>query len=320
MRKCAGWKITCGRGPGRIGWQTATGVSDARQRAALDQFRRSDPPLAGRRAAADRPGGAHPGAGCSPSPPSWRWRTSWQCCCARPANPSRLAAARLSEELAVIARNERRFLGFSDDDTGFDPDRYKGKVVVATMHKAKGLEWDRVYLMSVNNYDFPSGCRIHLYIAEKWYLRDNLNLQAEALAQLEAALAYQPNTTGTRKARPRQSARLDYVRERLRLLYVGITRARRSWSSPGTPVARGESHPTEAFRELSNSGAPMRLPMDSTCSFPLNHQYRLSTLESDSQLSSHGIPMNLPETSSSARQPAGLRRCRRRFYYAACSA
>ena len=63
----------------------------------------------------------------------------------------------LSDELAVIARNERRFLGFSDDDLGFDPERYKGKVVVATMHKAKGLEWDRVYLMSVNNYDFPSG-------------------------------------------------------------------------------------------------------------------------------------------------------------------
>ena len=57
----------------------------------------------------------------------------------------------LSDELAVIARNERRFLGFSDSDSGFEPDKYKGKVVVSTMHKAKGLEWDRVYLMSVNN-------------------------------------------------------------------------------------------------------------------------------------------------------------------------
>ncbi len=44
----------------------------------------------------------------------------------------------LTEELAVIARNERRFLGFSEDDTGFDPDQYPGKVVVATIHKAKG--------------------------------------------------------------------------------------------------------------------------------------------------------------------------------------
>ena len=71
----------------------------------------------------------------------------------------------LSEELAVIARNERRFLGFSGDDTGFDPQRYAGKVIVATIHKAKGLEWDRVYLLSANNYDFPSGAAGgHLYI------------------------------------------------------------------------------------------------------------------------------------------------------------
>jgi DNA helicase-2/ATP-dependent DNA helicase PcrA len=60
----------------------------------------------------------------------------------------------LTQELAVIARNERRFIGFSTDDSGFDPDRYRGRVVVTTIHKAKGLEWDRVYIMSVN-MDFP---------------------------------------------------------------------------------------------------------------------------------------------------------------------
>jgi len=38
-----------------------------------------------------------------------------------------------TEELAVIARNERRFLGFGEEDTGFDPDKYRGKVIVATM-------------------------------------------------------------------------------------------------------------------------------------------------------------------------------------------
>src|SRR5574341_404385 len=53
----------------------------------------------------------------------------------------------LTAELAVIAKNERRFIGFSSDDSGFDPEQHKGKVVVTTMHKAKGLEWDRVYLM-----------------------------------------------------------------------------------------------------------------------------------------------------------------------------
>lgn len=132
----------------------------------------------------------------------------------------------LTGELAVIARNERRFLGFSEEDIGFNPEAYKGRVVVATMHKAKGLEWDRVYLMSVNNYDFPSGMIYDKYIAEKWFLRDKLNLEAETLAQLNALLSggeYDWYREGEASAQ----ARLDYARERLRLLYVGITRAKR---------------------------------------------------------------------------------------------
>ncbi len=54
---------------------------------------------------------------------------------------------------------------FSQDDTGFDPERHKGKVVLGTIHKAKGLEWDRVYLMSVNNYDFPAGSSYDQFIS-----------------------------------------------------------------------------------------------------------------------------------------------------------
>jgi ATP-dependent exoDNAse (exonuclease V) beta subunit len=88
----------------------------------------------------------------------------------------------LAGELAVIAKNERRFLGFSEDDSGFDPDAHPGEVVIATIHKAKGLEWDRVYLMSVNSYNFPAGEEADRYISEKWFLRDNLNLEAETLA------------------------------------------------------------------------------------------------------------------------------------------
>ena len=132
----------------------------------------------------------------------------------------------MTEELAVVARNERRFLGFSDDDIGFDPDRHKGKVVVATIHKAKGLEWDRVYLMSVNNYDFPSGVGYDRYIAEKWFVRDHLNLEAEALAQLDAAFSTD-EYTWYQEGTPTQKARLDYISERLRLFYVGITRAKK---------------------------------------------------------------------------------------------
>jgi DNA helicase-2/ATP-dependent DNA helicase PcrA len=112
------------------------------------------------------------------------------------------------------------------DDSGFDPDRHRGRVVVTTMHKAKGLEWDRVYMMSVNNYDFPSYQPGDRYISEKWFVRGELNLEAEALAQLEATMS--DNTFDWyEEGAASLKARLDYVRERLRLLYVGITRARR---------------------------------------------------------------------------------------------
>jgi DNA helicase-2/ATP-dependent DNA helicase PcrA len=132
----------------------------------------------------------------------------------------------LIAELEFITKNERRFLGFSQADIGFDPDQHQGEVVVATIHKAKGLEWDRVYLMSINNYDFPSGYPDDVYIAEKWFVRDRLNLEAEALRHLHALFLKDLSDQQVEGDATKQ-ARLDYAAERLRLLYVGITRARR---------------------------------------------------------------------------------------------
>ncbi len=159
--------------------------------------------------------------------------------------------SQLSEELGVIARNERRFLGFSEADSGFEPDKYKGTVVVSTMHKAKGLEWDRVYLLSVNNYDFPSGITGDSFISEKWFIRDNLNLEAEALAQLEALVStdeYHWYTEGDAS----QQAREDYVRERLRLLYVAITRAKKELIITWNNGRRGELQPAVPLMALKS--------------------------------------------------------------------
>jgi DNA helicase-2/ATP-dependent DNA helicase PcrA len=134
------------------------------------------------------------------------------------------------EELRAISNNERRFIGFDDAEAGYEPK--PGVVTVATMHAAKGLEWDRVYLMAVSNYGFPSALPYDSYIGEKWYVRGSddravarLNLQAEALAQLDA-LARRGGDSYV-EGEATVQARLDYAQERLRLLYVGITRARR---------------------------------------------------------------------------------------------
>ncbi len=156
----------------------------------------------------------------------------------------------LTSELAVIAKNERRFIGFSSDDSGFDPERHRGKVVVTTMHKAKGLEWDRVYMMSVNNYDFPSNTPNDQFISEKWFVRGSLNLEAEALAQLTALESNSEYDWYEEGAATMQS-RLGYVKERLRLLYVGITRAKRDLIVTWNSGRKGDATPSLAFSELT---------------------------------------------------------------------
>ena len=155
----------------------------------------------------------------------------------------------LTAELAVIAKNERRFIGFSADDSGFDPEQHKGKVVVTTMHKAKGLEWDRVYLMSVNNYDFPSNQPNDRFISERWFLRSNLNLEAEALAQLSAATSsgeYDWYDEGAATL----ASRVDYVKERLRLFYVGITRAKKELIVTWNTGRQGDATPSLALSAM----------------------------------------------------------------------
>jgi DNA helicase-2/ATP-dependent DNA helicase PcrA len=155
----------------------------------------------------------------------------------------------LTSELAVIAKNERRFIGFSSDDSGFDPERHRGKAVVTTMHKAKGLEWDRVYMMSVNNYDFPSNMPNDRFISEKWFVRSGLNLEAEALAQL-TALESTGEYDGYEEGAATMQSRQGYVKERLRLLYVGITRAKKDLIVTWNSGRQGDATPSLAMSEL----------------------------------------------------------------------
>ena len=148
-------------------------------------------------------------------------------------------------ELTNIAQGKRRLRSIEADKAGFDPDAHKGEVIVATMHGAKGLEWDRVYLLSVNDYEFPSGLEGDKFRAERWFIRDNLSMEAEVLAQVDSVLDEQEYSEGAAT----HEARLDYARERLRLLYVGITRARKELMIT-TNVGRGKNKPAEAFIAL----------------------------------------------------------------------
>ena len=153
------------------------------------------------------------------------------------------------EIMEAITKNKVKLLGFSSEDIGFDPDHYQGKVVVATIHKAKGLEWDKVYLISVNNYDFPSSQDFDTYIAEKWFIRDQLNLEAETIMQLKALASRQLKDDHT-LGEATKAARMEYSAERIRLLYVGITRARKELVITWNSGKRGQCVPAIPLQAL----------------------------------------------------------------------
>jgi DNA helicase-2/ATP-dependent DNA helicase PcrA len=154
-------------------------------------------------------------------------------------------------ELGDIASNRRKFLGFSEEETGFDPEQHKGEVFVSTYHKAKGLEWDRVYLLSVNNYDFPSVQEFDQYKGEKWFIKGQLNLEAECLAQLKALAAGDPSSLFLEYGEATRKARIHYASERIRLLYVGITRARENLIITSNTGRQGNSQVALPVQALS---------------------------------------------------------------------
>ena len=165
-----------------------------------------------------------------------------------------------ADELKQIAANERRFLGFSEEEAGINPDQHRGEVFVLTYHKAKGLEWDRVYLLSVNNYDFPSAQDGEEYYSEKWFINGRRNLEAELLAMLKKLSGRDISPDEIQNTDPTSKARVDYSAERLRLFYVGITRARENliitWNS-GKRESSNMSIPLQAMIEkLEKHDAP----------------------------------------------------------------
>jgi len=163
----------------------------------------------------------------------------------------------LNAELKDISKNLRRFENLSDEVEGFDPQAHPGEVVVATLHKAKGLEWDKVFLSSANNYDFPAGEEGESYRSEPYYLKNNLNLQAEALAQLRNLADGLP-IIDFRLGAYSIDDRNEVIRERLRLFYVGITRTRLSLTvsfNTGKMKNNKEALVCTALRRLRERGS-----------------------------------------------------------------
>ncbi len=121
----------------------------------------------------------------------------------------------INAELKTIA--ETRLNNLPSEITAFAPD--PGTITVATVHRSKGSEWDEVIVTGVSAYDYPV-----TFTDRPMGLAflDGADIQAEALAELRQLIG-RFSQAGSAK----EQAFLDLAAERLRLFYVGMTRAKR---------------------------------------------------------------------------------------------
>lgn len=156
----------------------------------------------------------------------------------------------LAAQLSSVA-NGRRTLRVMQEEAGFEPT--PGKITLMTQHRGKGLEWDAVFLVGIDGMWIPSSL-------DSPFMGIDENIGGDPGAEARAQLSYlmygqaglYPRRTAT------ESAHIEVICERLRLLYVGVTRARRrlyisrSRSSKQQPQSEldPEAQPTTAIGAL----------------------------------------------------------------------
>lgn len=95
------------------------------------------------------------------------------------------------------------------------------RVTVSTYHKSKGLEWDCVFLLYLNDYVYPSSIK-GKFRSEYYYFKEEFkNPIALGKAEIQKILGNNVDND------PFLQGRIDVVNEKIRLLYVAITRAKR---------------------------------------------------------------------------------------------
>ena len=159
----------------------------------------------------------------------------------------------LAIELSEMARGRGAF-DVREDDGGFAPE--PGVITLTTHHSAKGLEWDLVYLVGMDSSWLPDDLSGQ-FVGRKRFL-GNIDPNEEAKAELQTLMGLSGWRAQAGAGASGEDvdfslpatdlAGMETICERLRLLYVGITRARRllqiSWSDQierpnGKPIQGG---------------------------------------------------------------------------------
>ncbi|MFW6184673.1 MAG: ATP-dependent helicase [Chloroflexota bacterium] len=126
----------------------------------------------------------------------------------------------LAAQLADVASGRRSLRTAPAGDAGFEP--APGRITLATQHSAKGLEWDAVFLVGIDDFWIPQDLEGPFLGTHDFLSGDPA---AEAVARLQSVMKDSADLHPGRD--PTESAHIELICERLRLLYVGVTRARR---------------------------------------------------------------------------------------------
>ncbi|RDY25961.1 ATP-dependent helicase [Romboutsia weinsteinii] len=101
---------------------------------------------------------------------------------------------------------------------GYEPK--PGAITICNYHKSKGMEWDCVFLLGLVEYNFPDNIT-QKFQCDKWYLKEKYkNPIAIISAEINNIL------TGDIETNYAYKTKIDLINEKIRLLYVGITRAK----------------------------------------------------------------------------------------------
>ncbi|MGO0883487.1 ATP-dependent helicase [Clostridioides difficile] len=101
---------------------------------------------------------------------------------------------------------------------GYEPE--PGSITLCNYHKSKGMEWDCVFLLGLVEYNFPDNIT-QKFPSDKWYLKEKYkNPMAIIKSEIETILK------GSISIDYAYQTKIDSINEKIRLLYVGITRAK----------------------------------------------------------------------------------------------